>query len=89
MPSPDLCDKAIHPLLHLLRTLPTGMFFARRTPIGPDPPILLLLLDLLGDESFVGAVIPFGDLFGRLEWDGGGYFRVIVEELGKMGTQVG
>lgn len=83
MPSPDLCDKPVHPLLHLLRTLPcrSPLFLARRTPISPDPPILLLLLDLLGDESFVGAVVPFGDLFGRLEWDGGGYFRVIVEEL--------
>lgn len=83
MPSPDLGDKPIHPLLHLLRTLPcrSSLFLARRTPVSPDPPILLLLLDLLGDEPLVRAVVPFGDLFGRLERDGGGYFRVIVEEL--------
>jgi hypothetical protein len=83
MPGPDLCDKPIHPLLHLLWTLPcrSPLFLARRTPVSPDPPILLLLLDLLGDEPLVGAVVPFGDLFGRLEWDRRGYFRVIVEEL--------
>ena len=78
---PDFGDEPIHPFLHLLRRLSTRMFFARRTPVRPNPPVGLTLLDLRCQETFVRAVIPFGDLFRRLERDRGRGLGVVLEEL--------
>ena len=88
MPRPDLGDEPVHPVLHLLRRLSTRVFFAGRTPVRPDPPVGFTLLDLGRQETFVRAVIPFGDLFRRLERDRGRGLGVVLEEL-RGGSRAG